>query len=406
MTAPSRPELIHTSPLNFDAEVTRNERIRPTLTITDCTLREGQQAAEVAFSPDDEVAFVRALADLGVPVVQVGYAGDDDASVRRIRQACPELSLASLLVGWKRDAHDALHSTREAGADVCSILFRSTDAHLDKLGYTRTTAIDRVQELVALARAAGFREVAFGPSFSTLADQEYLSQMHRAALEAGATVISLADSTGTAKPSVVRYLVERMRSLSDTAGVRVHMHNDLGLAMANTLAGIEAGADWIEVTVNGLGERAGNCPLEELVVALEALYGIRLPIRSEGLYELSHLVSRLTNVDIPPMKPVVGADVFANKLEIHVIAAQADPTLMEPFDPALAGNRRTIRLGRGTGPTGVRMKAVELRLELPDASVPAVVAAVNAWSVTHKRGVPDDAFIEMVRAHGGQDVGS
>jgi isopropylmalate/homocitrate/citramalate synthase len=402
MTAPSRPELIHTSPLNFAAEVTGHERIRPRLTVTDCTLREGQQAAEVAFSPDDEVEFVRALSALGVPVVQVGYAGDDDASVRRIRQACPTQSLASLLVGWKPDASDALASTREAGADVCSVLFRSTDAHLDKLGYTRTGAVDRVQELVALGRAAGFREVAFGPSFSTLADQDFLFQLYAAALEAGATVISLADSTGTAKPSVVRYLVERMRALSDTAGVRVHMHNDLGLAMANTLAGVEAGADWIEVTVNGLGERAGNCPLEEFVVAIEALYGIRLPIRSEGLYELSRLVARLTNVGIPPMKPVVGADVFANKLEIHIVAAEADPTLMEPFDPVLAGNRRTIRLGRGTGPTGVRMKATELGLDLPDHSVPAVVAAVNDWAVAHKRGVPDDVFAELVATRGGR----
>ncbi|WP_432826206.1 LeuA family protein [Dactylosporangium sp. CA-092794] len=402
MTAPSRPELIHTSPLNFAPEVIRGERIRPRLTITDCTLREGQQAAEVAFSPDEEVALVQALHAIGVPVVQVGYAGDDDESVRRIRAACPDQSLASLLVGWKPDAADALHSTREAGADVCSVLFRSTDAHLDKLGHTRATAVERVQELVALARSAGFREVAFGPSFSTLADQDYLFTMYAAALEAGATVISLADSTGTAKPSVVRHVVERMRGLSDTAGVRVHMHNDLGLAMANTLAGIEAGADWIEVTVNGLGERAGNCALEELVVALEALYGIRLPIRSEGLYDVSRLVARMTGVPIPPMKPVVGADVFANKLEIHVVAARADPTLMEPFDPVLAGNRRTIRLGRGTGPTGVRMKADELGLDLPDDVVPAVVRAVNEWAVAHKRAVPDDAFAELVSGDGGR----
>jgi isopropylmalate/homocitrate/citramalate synthase len=402
MSAPSRPELIHTSPLNFSPDVVRDERIRSPLTITDCTLREGQQAAEVAFSPDDEVEFALALERLGVPVVQVGYAGDDDASVRRIRAACPSLALASLLVGWKADAPDAMRSTREAGADVCSVLFRSTDAHLDKLGYTRTTAVDRVQALVGQARAEGFREVAFGPSFSTLADQDFLFQLYAGALEAGATVISLADSTGTAKPSVVRHIVERMRGLSDTAGVRVHMHNDLGLAMANTLAGIEAGADWIEVTVNGLGERAGNCPLEELVVALEALYGVRLPIRSEGLFELSHLVSRLTNVDIPPMKPVVGADVFSNKLEIHIVAAEKDPTLMEPFDPVLAGNRRTIRLGRGTGPTGVRMKAGELGLELPEDAVPAVVRAVNDWAVAHKRGVPDDAFAELVTSAGGR----
>ncbi|MPZ28336.1 MAG: hypothetical protein GEV12_18465 [Micromonosporaceae bacterium] len=402
MTAPSRAELFHTSPLNLAPEVVAQERIRPGITITDCTLREGQQAAEVAFSAEDEVIFARALAELGVPIMQVGYAGSDDESVRRIRPECPSLRLASLLVGWQPDAPEALHSARAAGADICSVLFRSTDAHLAKLGYTRSTAIERVQQLVAQAVSAGFADVAFGPSFSTLADQDYLFEMYRAALAAGATVISLADSTGTVKPSVVRQIVTRMRGLSDTAGVRVHMHNDFGLAMANTLAGVEAGADWVEVTVNGLGERAGNCPLEELVIALEALYGVRLPIRSDRLYGLSTLVSRLTNVPIPPMKPVVGADVFANKLEIHVVATAADPTLMEPFDPVLVGNRRTIRLGRGTGPTGVRMKLAELDLQLAEPAVPRAVELVNEFAVVHKRGMADEEFAAMVAELGGR----
>jgi isopropylmalate/homocitrate/citramalate synthase len=401
VSAPSRPELIHTSPVNFLPDVTGGEHIRDRIVVTDCTLREGQQAAEVAFSPDDEVEFATAVEAIGVPVLQVGYAGTHDAAVRRIRAACPSLSLASLLVGWQPDALDALHSCREAGADICSVLFRSTDAHLDKLSYTRTTAIDRVQQLVAEAVAAGFSDVAFGPSFSTLAEPDFLFTLYRAALDAGATVISLSDSTGTAKPSLVSYYVERMRGLSATAGVRLHMHNDLGLAMANTLAGVEAGADWVEVTVNGLGERAGNCPLEEFVVALEALYGIRLPIRSEGLYGLCTLVARLTQVPIPPMKPIVGSDAFSNKLEIHVQAAAKDPTLMEPFDPVLVGNRRTIRLGRGTGPTGVRMKLRELGLQLPDDAVQRAVTAVNDWAVTNKRGMSDAEFADVAAGLGG-----
>lgn len=401
MSVPSRPELIHTSPLNFLTEVTADEHIRDRIVVTDCTLREGQQAAEVAFSPDEEVEFARELERVGVPVAQVGYAGADDASVRRIAAACPSLSLASLLVGWQPDAIDALYSTRQAGADVCSILFRSTDAHLAKLSHTRSSAIDRVQHLAAEAVRAGFREIAFGPSFSTLADPDYLFAMYQAALDAGATVLSLSDSTGTAKPSLVRWYVRRIRALSDTVGIRLHMHNDLGLAMANTLAGVAAGADWVEVTVNGLGERAGNCPLEEFVVALEALYGVRLDIRSEGLFALSTLVQRITNVPIPPMKPVVGADGFANKLEIHVIAAAKDPTLMEPFDPALVGNRRTIRLGRGTGPTGVRMKLSELGLSLPESEISRAVEEVNAWAVRHKRGVRDAEFVDLIRDLGG-----
>ena len=273
-----------------------------------------------------------------------------DAAVRRIRAAF--VSLASLLVGWQPDALDALHSCREAGADICSVLFRSTDAHLDKLSYTRSTAIDRVQQLVAEAVAAGFSDVAFGPSFSTLAEPDFLQAVPCRPRRRGHGDFPVRLDRHRQARGLLSYYVERMRGLSATAGVGLHMHNDRGLAMANTLEGVEAGADWVEVTVNGLGERAGDCPLEEFVVGLEALYGIRLPIRSEGLYGLCTLVARLTQVPIPPMKPIVGSDAFSDKLEIHVQAAAKDPTLMEPFDPVLVGNRRTIRLGRGTGRPG------------------------------------------------------
>ena len=401
MSTASRPELFHSSPYNFDPRVTSRERIRLPITITDVTLREGQQAAEVAFSPDDEIVFVKALADAGVPLVQSGYAGADDETTRRLKQAVPEIAIAVLLVGWKDDAAEAMRSAREAGADVCSVLFRAADAHLANLGHTRESAIERVRELVALGRKTGFRDVVFGPSFSTLADFDFLMRLYAEGLDAGATVISLADSMGTAKPSAVAFLVENMRRLAGDAGVRVHMHNDFGLGVANTLAGIEAGADWVEVTVNGLGERAGNCPLEELVVALEALYGVRVGVRTEALFGLCKLVESLTQVPIPPMKSVAGSDVFSNKLEIHVMAAASDPTLMEPYDPVAVGNRRTIRLGRGTGPTGVRLKLEELGLDLPPEAIDRAVARVNQLAMETKKGVSDERFRELVRGLGG-----
>jgi isopropylmalate/homocitrate/citramalate synthase len=193
-----------------------------------------------------------------------------------------------------------------------------------------------------------------------------------------------------------------MRRLAgEQAGVRVHMHNDFGLGVANTLAGIEAGADWVEVTVNGLGERAGNCPLEELVVALEALYGIQVGVRTESLFILCKLVEQMSGVAIAPMQPVVGGDVFSNKLEIHVKAASTDPTLMEPYDPAVVGNRRTIRLGRGTGPTGVLMKLQELNLALPAELIDTAVQRVNQRAVANKKGVSDSEFRQLVGELGG-----
>jgi isopropylmalate/homocitrate/citramalate synthase len=378
------------NPYNRLEQLRAAERFHLPITVVDVTLREGQQAAEVAFGPRDEVEFAQALQRLGVPVVQAGYAGADDASVRRLRDACPDLRLAVLAVGWDAAVGESIASARDAGANICSILFRSADRHLANLGYTRQDALARVAELVRIAAQAGYEEVAFGPSFATLADESFLMGMYASALESGATIVSLADSSGTATPATVVYLVERMRMLAGSAGVRIHMHNDFGLALANTLAGLAAGADWVEVTVNGLGERAGNCCLEEVVVALEVLYGVNCGIDTTGLFELSRLVERLTGVAVPPMKPIVGGDVFSNKLEIHVKAAMKDPSLMEPFDPALVGNARTIRLGRGTGPTGVRMRLAQLGVELDDTLTAVLVERINELAVTTKRSVDDE----------------
>lgn len=386
------------SPYNFTPEARARERLRLPLHIIDVTLREGQQAAEVAFGPADEIEFARALEATGVSYMQVGYAGADDASIKRIREASPAMHLTALVVGWKDDALRAMATARDAGADVCSILFRSTDAHLAALGLTRETARTRVQDLVAKARRLGYEEVFYGPSFATQADIDYLLTMYRAALDSGADVISLADSLGTARPDAIRYMVARMREVAPDAGIRLHMHDDYGLALANTLAGVEAGANWIEVTVNGLGERAGNCCLEELAVALEGLYGVETGVELGNLYALSHLVARLTGTEIPPMKPVVGANTFANKLEIHLQAVATNPGLMEPFDPALVGNRRSIKLGRGTGPTGVRLRAKELGLVIAEEQVPAVVAAVNDRALVNKRSLTDQEFEELVKS--------
>jgi isopropylmalate/homocitrate/citramalate synthase len=381
------------SPFNFHPEVVAGEHLRENITITDVTLREGQQAAEVSFSIDDTVELAVALADAGVPVVQVGYAGADDKAVAAVRAACPDIRLAVLVVGWADDAPATIASAREAGADVCSVLFRSTDAHLANLGFDRSGALERVEQIVSVAAGAGFGDVAFAPSFSTLADLDFLLGLHRRALDAGATLISLADSTGTARPAAIGFIVEEMRKVAGDAGVRVHMHNDYGLAVANTLAALEAGADWVEATVNGLGERAGNCPLEELVLCLLGLYDRDVGVDPGKLGALSALVERLTGTSVAPMKPVVGANCFANKLEIHVRAVQADPRLMEPYDPTLIGRTRTIVLGRGTGPTGVRLKAAELGVSLDDERVEELVAWVNRHAIETKRSVGDTEFL-------------
>lgn len=387
----------YTCSYNESPELKVAEAFRSPLHIVDVTLREGQQAPGVAFSPKGELAVVGALAAAGVNLVQAGYAVRDDSTVVRLRRHFPDSRLAVLAVGWTPElTADALRATREAGASVCSILMRSAPKHLANLGLSEADAVRIVAESTARAKLAGFDEVIVAPSFATLADFSLLLRLFDAGLGEGASVISIADSTGIAKPSAVGWMVRRLRErYGDDVGIKLHMHNDYGLALGNTLSGLEAGADWVDVSVLGLGERAGNCATEQLIVALAGLYGIDTGIDPTAMTVVCQQVASLSGMSVPPMQPVVGGNVFSNKLELHVKAIATDPTLLEPYDPAAVGGRRTLRLGRGSGPTAVRLKAAELGLVVSDEMVDDLVTTINERAVDDSE-VTDKVFAEMI----------
>lgn len=391
---PARP--FNPSPYNFAREVSAAELLRSPLTITDVTLREGQQASAVAFSIADQVAIARALEGMGATSLQVGYAGDDEA-LAAVRSACPDLRLTVMVVGWHDRAEESLRSALDAGADVCSIMMRAGPRYLKDLGLTTDDALARVQGLVRTARETGWDTVVISPTHTMMAEWGFLMELYRRALDEGADVVSISDSQGKAKPAAVRLMVSGIRDEFGAVDIRAHMHDDYGLALANSLAAVEAGANWVDATVNGLGERAGNCALEELVLALEALYGVDTGFDLRRLYGVSRLVERLSGTEVPPRKSVVGADCFANQLEIHVRAAANEPSLMEPYDPALVGNERSIRLGLGSGPTGIRMKLAAMGLALPEPGVHEALRIVEERARDSKRVVEDHEFEEIVR---------
>lgn len=234
----------------------------------------------------------------------------------------------------------------------------------------------------------------FEPSFVTAADPQFLRYFYRTYYEAGAQEVGIADSMGVAKPSTIRYLTRLVRE-SVPVPVGIHAHHDFGMSVGLSLAALEEGAQRADVGVMGLGERAaGGTPLEEIVPALEGLYGID----TEQLADLVGFVHRLTGVPIHASKPVVGENVFAQKLEIHVRVSDRAPELFEPYSPDLVGNRRLLKLGRGIGPTGVEAKLRELGLEAVEEKVTALVEMVNQWAIAHKRTVSDETFADMVRS--------
>ncbi|MBI3969522.1 MAG: hypothetical protein HY329_28090 [Chloroflexi bacterium] len=397
--AASRRDRFYVSPLNFAPEVTAHERFAPRVQIHDVTIREGEQAADLAFTVDERVELAQAIAASGISQLQVGYAGDDDETVRALKRAGVPARVAVLGVAWKPNWQRAQATARDAGVDVLQVLVRSADRQLANLGLSRDGALRLLDDAVSHAVRLGFPVVMFDPSFSTTADWDHLLRMYAVAADAGAQRLAVVDSMGVAKPSVIAYMTREVRRRFGLP-VTVHCHDDFGLVVANTVAGAVEGAEWLDASFLGVGERAGNCPLEELVLALEGLYGVGTGLRTEQLAGVTELVSRLGRTPIWPSKAVVGANSFAQKLDMHVKAAATDPSLMEPYDPTLVGNRRAIKLGRGSGPAAVGAKLAELGLELPPDLISEAVRLVNERATAAKASLSDDDIRRLVRELG------
>ncbi len=391
-----RDPRFYTSPFNIRPDVKAGAAFPPRVVLHDITLREGSQASAVAFSVQDKVEIARLLDEAGIPQIEVGYGTEDRAAIKAMKRAGVKAQITILAPAFRQNWQEAIDTALDAGADVILVLFRSSDRQIEMLGIDREEALRRLSGVVEYAVRRGARQVAFNTSFTPLADPGFLDRMYRTAYEAGAGRFGIADSTGVATPETIAHLVRLVRRIADVP-VSVHVHDDFGLAVANALAGLRSGASIADVCVLGLGERAGNTPTEELAVALEGLYGVDTSIRLENLCALAQAVSRITGVPIPANKAVVGEDVFAQKLEMHVEVTARDPGLHEPFSPDLVGNRRVLRLGSGSGPTAVRMKLRELGLDVREEIIPALVTWVNQQALANKRVVSDIELADEAR---------
>jgi homocitrate synthase NifV len=334
-----------TSALNAVAEL-EARRVRPeSLVLNDVTLREGEQADGVSFLLETKVELALALEQAGVRRIQIGYPGRFQRDAEAVAAVAASLRLAQVEVvalafvpDWEREVDACLAS----GAAIVNVVYRASDRLHGLLGVTAEQAVHRAGEAVARAVAGG-ATVAFTPSDSTRADPDVLDRLWAAASAAGVSHVYVADSMGAASPELVGLLVRRARSLVGLP-VGVHCHDDLGLVVANTLAGVLAGAEIADVAVNGLGDRAGNAPLEEVAAALALLYGIDPGVELTQLTALSQRFAEAAGRPLHASKPVTGPDVFAHVLPTHVDAIRRDPRSIQSFEPELVGNTgRTAR---------------------------------------------------------------
>jgi 2-isopropylmalate synthase len=342
----------------------------------DTTLRDGEQSPGCSMTTQEKLTMAHALEDLGVDVIEAGFAmasEGDFAAIATITQAIRKPRIASLARAKNEDIEIAARAIEHATRPRIHVFLASSDLHLEyKLKISRQEALDRTGESVRLARSF-VDDVEFSPEDATRSERDFLVEMVRVAVEAGATTINMPDTVGYSTPEeygqMFREVRERVPAV-DEKGIILssHCHDDLGLAVANSLAAISAGARQVECAINGIGERAGNAALEEIAAALYVRkdhYGVTTSIKLDQIYATSQVLGQIITFKPSPNKAVVGDNAFAHESGIHQHGMLANPLCYEIMTPGLVGVAKThLVLGKHSGRAALRHRLEQLGFQV------------------------------------------
>jgi isopropylmalate/citramalate/homocitrate synthase-like protein len=332
---------------NYIREVSREIRLPERIRLFDTTLRDGEQTPGVSFTPDQKLMLARQLDRLGVDTIEAGTPVSSEGERKAVTAIARE-GLNAEICALARPIKEDVDAALACDVDCVHVFISTSDVHLRyMLKKTREEVLRQAVRFVEYSKDHGVT-VEFSAMDATRTDLEYLKQIYTATVEAGADRINVPDTVGVITPRGMNYLISQLRPVIKVP-ISVHCHDDLGLAVANSLAAVEAGAEQVHVAVNGLGERAGNASLEEVVMALQTLYGAKLRIRTKLLVETSELVERLTGIPVPPNKAIVGENAFAHVSGIHAHGVLEFPGTYEPISPEVVGHHRRLSLGKLTG---------------------------------------------------------
>ena len=346
--------------------------------IFDSTLRDGEQAPGIALDPDQKVAIATQLARLGVDIIEAGFpisSPGDFRAVTRISQEVEGPTIAALARAQAEDVDRAWEAIRHAADPRIHVFLATSPIHMQhKLRMNEEEVLATVKSSVG--RARDYTEnVEYSPEDATRSDPAFVVAVCQAAVEAGATTVNIPDTVGYATPNdygiLIKRIVDEVKADHEDVVVSTHCHNDLGLAVANSLAAVEAGARQVEGAINGIGERAGNTSIEEVVMALRVradAYGVGVGVTTEEIYETSRLVSEQTGYPIQFNKAVVGRNAFAHESGIHQHGVLRERTTYEIMDPMAVGmGNSVIVMGKHSGRAAFKHSLDQLGIEVSDA---------------------------------------
>jgi 2-isopropylmalate synthase len=376
----------------YNKKIFSATRLPERVKILDTTLRDGEQTPNVALSTEDKLKIAQALDELGVDIIEAGFAVNSEGEAEAIK-VIANAGLKSEICSLCRASISDVDAALACDVDSVHIFLATSKTHLEKkLKITQDQAIEKAVESIQHAKDHGLI-VEFSDEDGTRTELEFLHRMHKAIQDVGVDRIDIPDTVGVMVPPAMTQFVSEIKKHVKVP-LAVHCHDDFGLSVANSLAGVLGGAEEVHVTVNGLGERAGNAALEEVVMSLLAFYNIKTNINSRKMAFVSRLVSQLTGIAVPPNKAIVGENAFSHESGIHVHGVLSDGSTYEPMRPEIVGKERSFVVGKHSGVHAVQNKLREYGIELNPDQMKEVVAKIKKWAESGKK--LDDAELLAV----------
>ncbi len=361
--------------------------------IYDSTLRDGEQTPGIAFSAEQKLTIACKLDEIHVPEIEAGFPAVSENEQKSVK-AITELGLNARILTLSRITRSDIDACVDSGSDMVLLFIGTSDIHLKyKFNKPREFVLEKVAEGLDYCHERGI-SAALSAEDSTRTEMDFLLEVYRKAEECHASRIGITDTLGCASPEAISKIVTAVKERLKTP-ISIHLHNDFGLALANAIAGIKAGAKAVTTTVNGIGERAGNVPLEQFVASMKYVYRCDLGIDTTKLKELSDIVAEYSGLGLPKNQPLVGQNVFSHESGIHVAAVLNCPMTYEPIPPEEIGNKRHLIMGKKTGLNYVRKRVEDLSMIASEAQLAKILCEVKKLG-EEKGRVSDDEFKHIV----------